>query len=82
MEHRTQQQEMRFVQALGYAWGRIDEQPMSGVVLAGSMEFANWYSAYDEQEQTLQDSWDYFITLPHDKQVRLSEENKRLPFVR
>jgi hypothetical protein len=76
MSPRTPTQEVKYLQALGYAWGRKDATPCASTLTqdtlkTGSQEFATFYSQYEEKVGThlsLESAWAYFSTLSYDEQ--------------
>lgn len=84
MEARTRTQEMKYLQALGYAWGRKDgvshaSPECTRVLLTDSMAFAAWYAVNSEgATHTLEDAFEHFLPLKMDEQKRLGRESQRL----
>lgn len=72
MTARTPKEEVKFLQALGYAWGRKDATPYASAkaqdtLKTGSVEFATFYVRTSEW-YTLEKAWDYFTKLTYDEQ--------------
>jgi hypothetical protein len=73
MEHRTRNQENKYVMALGYAWRRKDAAPYGSdsgrkAMVTGAMDFATWYAAA-------------FTELSPEAQRELANTVKTLPYV-
>lgn len=76
MSPRTPAQEVKYLQALGYAWGRKDATPLHSpleqdTLKTGSQEFATFYSQAEEKtghRWELVHAWAYFSTLSYEEQ--------------
>lgn len=82
MEKRTRQQEYKYLQALGYVWGRKDGTPYSSpnatfILCCDSMAFAAWY-AVDYECVPLEDAFGWFLDQPMQEQKRLGQESQRM----
>ena len=84
MESRTRQQEMKYGQALGYAYGAKDHSSDHFVLVCNSGAFATFYSVYEDKvghHRTLQDAFSYFCDLPLAEQDAYGREWMRSPWM-
>jgi hypothetical protein len=77
MERRTHVEEMRFNQALGYAWGMQDGSGYR--VIIDSWAFASWYSVVGHGVGTIADSLKEFVKNAPDEQMLIGEKYRRAP---
>ena len=87
MEHRTRNQENKYVMALGYAWRRKDAAPYGSdsgrkAMVTGAMDFAAWYAATSAEDGTnLEQAWEEFTKHSPVAQRELADAVKTLPYV-
>jgi hypothetical protein len=85
MENRTKVEEMRYNQALGYAWGAQDNSP-DGLAVNGngvdSQAFAAWYSVSitPENHKTIYHAFKVFTDLPFAEQTALGAPYTRFGY--
>lgn len=88
MDTRTRQQENKFNQALGYAYGRKDATPYASEQSKRTLtmdvgSFATFYSMLEElggHHRTLVDAWEYFSALRLDEQKAYGSEWMRAAY--
>lgn len=81
-----EQQEMRYIMALGYAWGRKDATPYGSesgrkAMTTGSLDFATWCAATEDNGTNLGSMWEAFTALSPYEQRCLAESVKSLPYI-
>lgn len=88
MDTRTYIQEMRYVQALGYSWGRKDDSDSSTpegrkALVLSSSDFATFFAVYEDKvrhHKTIQDAFDYFADLRLEEQAAYGRQWLTLPY--
>ena len=78
MQHRTMVEEIRWNQAIGYAWGLQDGSGFTKN--ANAIAFANWYSIVAHSDQNLHASMKLFLSFAPEDVREVESLNNRLPF--
>jgi hypothetical protein len=88
MDARTREQEMRYVMALGYAYGRKDATPYASdsatrTLLISSSDFATFYAMVKDlggNSQPIDIVWQYFSSLTSEEQKAYGREWARMAY--
>lgn len=88
MDTRTYIQEIRYLQAIGYSWGRKDASDTSTdkgrkALIVSTESFATFYAVYEDKvghHKTLTQAWDYFADLKLDEQAAYGRQWVTLPY--
>lgn len=78
MQHRTMQEEIRWNQAIGYAWGVQDGSEFKKN--ANAIAFANWYSLVGHERANLHQAMKVFLHFAPEDIREVETVNNRLPF--